>query len=160
MSLPIKAIDRLFERLAATYGAAWTRQWVDVPLSDVKTAWAHELSGYASETGLKAVAWALESLPERVPNVIEFRAICRRAPALDAPRLPEPKADPERLKQELTKLVEIRAKVVSVPKLDHKAWAKTIIARDAAGENVRPISLRFARDALRMHLVSNEAGHA
>lgn len=151
MSLPTKAVDRLFERLAATYGAAWTRQWADVPLSDVKTAWAHELAGYASETGLKAVAWALENLPERSPNVIEFRAICRRAPAPELPRLPEPKAEPERLKRELSRLVDIRAKVASSG-VDHKTWAKSLIARDAAGEKVRPISLRFAREALRLHL--------
>lgn len=151
MSLPTKAVDRLFERLAATYGAAWTRQWADVPLSDVKTAWAHELAGYASETSLKAVAWALENLPERAPNVIEFRAICRRAPAPELPRLPEPKADPGRLKRELSRLVDIRAKVASSG-VDHKAWAKSLIARDASGEKVRPISLRFAREALRLHL--------
>lgn len=156
MSLPTKAIDRLFERLAATYGAAWTRQWADVPLSDVKTAWAHELSGYASETGLKAVAWALENLPERVPNVIEFRAICRRAPAPELPRLPEPKADPERLKQELAKLGDIRAKATHTPR-DCKAWAKRILARHEAGDKLNPTSLRFAREALRLHLVSEEA---
>ncbi len=27
------------------------------------------------------VAWALENLPERCPNVIEFRNLCRQAPA-------------------------------------------------------------------------------
>lgn len=152
MSLPTKAVDRLFERLAATYGAAWTRQWADVPLSDVKTAWAHELAGYASETGLKAVAWALENLPERAPNVIEFRAICRRAPAPELPRLPEPKADPERLKRELSRLGDIRAKVVSESRIDHKAWARRILARHDAGEKINPTSLRFAREALRLHL--------
>lgn len=157
MSLPTKAIDRLFERLAATYGASWSRQWADVPLSDVKTAWAHELSGYGSENGLKAVAWALENLPERVPNVIEFRAICRRAPAPELPRLPEPKADHQRLAVELAKLGDIRAKVVSESKADHKAWARRIVARYEAGDRINPTSLRFAREALRSHLVSQEA---
>ncbi len=101
MSISIKAIDRLFERLAATYGSAWSRQWSDVPLADVKTAWAHELSGYGGR--LEVLAWALENLPERAPNIIEFRNLCRRSPAPEAPRLPEPKADPERLARELSK---------------------------------------------------------
>lgn len=150
MSLPVKAIDRLFERLSATYGAAWTRQWVDVPINDVKSAWAHELQGFASQ--LEAVAWALENLPERCPNVIEFRNLCRRAPMPDVPRLPEPKADPERLKQELSKLGELRKQAVAQSFVDHKAWARRIVACHEAGHKVLPVSLRFAREALRMHL--------
>jgi hypothetical protein len=31
---------------------------------------------------------------------------------------------------------------------DPKAWAKRLIARHEAGERIRPISLRFAREAL------------
>lgn len=150
MTLPIKAIDRLFERLSATYGAAWTRQWVDVPINDVKSAWAHELTGFSGH--LESVAWALENLPERCPNVIEFRNLCRRAPMPDLPKLPEPKADPERLKQELSKLGEIRAKAVASTTVDHKAWARRIVGRYEAGEKLNPNTLRFAREALRMHL--------
>jgi hypothetical protein len=147
MSLPTKAIDRLFERMAATYGGQWSRQWADVPMPDVKTAWAHELSGYANR--LEVLAWALENLPERCPNVIEFRNLCRRAPAPEAPRLPEPKADPERLKQELAKLGEVRAKAVATSTVDHKAWAKRIVARCTAGDRINPTSLRMAQQALR-----------
>lgn len=145
MSLPIKAIDRLFERLAATYGAQWSRQWADVPITDVKTAWAHELDGY--ENNLKAIAWALENLPERCPNVIEFRNICRRAPLPDVPRLDAPKADPERVQRELSKLGDVRKKVLSTT-VDHKAWARRIIARNDAGEKLNPTSLRFAKEAV------------
>lgn len=149
MSLPVKAIDRLFERLAATYGAQWTRQWADVPMNDVKAAWAHELAGYADS--LKSLAWALENLPERCPNVIEFRNLCRRAPQPEAPRLPEPKADPERMQAELSKLGSVKKKVLSST-ADHKAWAKRLIADDQAGIKVRPISLRFAKEALHMEV--------
>lgn len=146
MSLPTKAIDRLFERLAATYGASWTRMWADVPMNDVKAAWAHELSGF--ENDLESVAWALDNLPERCMNVIEFRNLCRRAPAPEVPRLPEPKANPERLRAELAKLADVRAKVAN-PKPDGaKDWARRIIGRFNAGDKVRPVSLRFAREAL------------
>ena len=148
MSLPMKAVDRLFERLAAIYGAAWLRQWDGIPINDVKAVWAHELSGFSGR--LEAIAWALENLPERCPNVIEFRNICRQAPAPEVPKLPEPNADPERVRAELAKLgykppSERGASAVTV---DHKVWAKRIIARHESGEKVRPISLRFAREAL------------
>lgn len=147
MTLPIKAVDRLFERLSATYGAAWTRQWVDVPINDVKSAWAHELQGFANH--LQSIAWGLENLPERCPNVIEFRNLCRRAPAPDLPKLPEPKADPERLKQELAKMGNIRAKVATAS-VDSKDWARRIIGRFEAGEKMNPTTLSMAKDALRM----------
>jgi hypothetical protein len=147
MTLPIKAIDRLFERLGATYGASWTRQWDVVPMNDVKSAWAHELAGYAGR--LEAVAWALENLPERCPNAIEFRNLCRTAPAPQVPKLPEPKADPERLKAELAKLGQLRAKTVATT-VDHKAWARRMIGRYEGGEKLNPTTLRFAREALRL----------
>jgi len=146
MSISIKAIDRLFERLAATYGSAWSRQWSDVPLSDVKTTWAHELSGYGGR--LEVLAWALENLPERAPNIIEFRNLCRRSPAPEAPRLPEPKADPERLARELSKLQDLKQSVSKASKVDNKAWAKKILQRHADGEKTNPTSIRFAKEAL------------
>jgi len=149
MGLPLKAIDRLFERLAATYGAAWDRSLGTAPISDVKAAWAHELAGFDDKLGL--LAWALENLPERCPNVVEFRNLARRAPAPELPRLPEPKADPERVAAELAKLAPIVATVrAPVEPVDHKAWAKRLIARHTAGERLNPTTLRFAKEALGM----------
>lgn len=146
MSLPIKAIDRLFERLAATYGAAWTRQWADIPITDAKSAWAHELAGFNGQ--LEALAWGLENLPEKCPNLIEFRNLCRRAPAPELPKLPEPKADPERVRRELSKLGKIKEQALSIKTLDGKEWARRIISRASAGDSVNAVSLRFAREAL------------
>jgi hypothetical protein len=146
MSLSNQAIDRLFNRLGATYGAQWDKSLGSAPLGDVKTLWAHELSTYANS--LHRIAWALENLPPRCPNVIEFKQICRQAPAPETLALPEPKADPERLKQELAKLADIK-KAALADKVDHKAWAKKILARYTAGERINPTSLRFAREALR-----------
>lgn len=149
MSLPIKAIDRLFERLAATYGASWARQWSDVPIGDVKSIWAHELSPFANN--LNRIAWALENLPPKCPNVIEFKHLCRQAPAPEAPALPLPKADPERVKAELEKLGwKPAAERTEHGTIDHKAWAKRILARAEAGERINPVTLRFAREALNM----------
>jgi hypothetical protein len=80
--------------------------------------------------------------------VIEFKQLCRQAPAPDVPALPEPKADPDRLKRELAKLADIKKIAVS-DRVDHKSWAKKIVARYTAGERINPTSLRFAREALR-----------
>jgi hypothetical protein len=146
MTIPMKAIDRLFERLGATYGRSWTVQWEGVPLSDVKTAWAHELAAYGKN--LEAIAFALENLPPRAPNAIEFKQLCRMAPRKEeAPALTHVKADPARVAAELDKLREVfKAKPAST--YDPKAWARIIIARHEAGEKILPLNLRFAREAL------------
>ena len=150
MSMPHKAIDRLFDRLELTYGAEWLRKWENSPIADVKSMWSHELSHYANN--LDAVAWALENLPEKCPNVIEFRNLCRSAPAPEAPRLPEPKADPERIAVELTKLGEIKKKVLSSPISagDGRDWARRILGRFESGLKTNACTLRFARGALGM----------
>lgn len=145
MSLPIQAVDRLFTRLSATYGASWDRSLGQAPITDVKTVWAHELSGYAQN--LAAIAWALENLPDTPPNVLQFRAICRRFMPADAPRLPEPKADPERVRAELAKLGELRASV-GANSGGGKEWARRIIHRHQMCERINPTTLRFARQAL------------
>ncbi len=156
MSLQMKAIDRLFERMAATYTTAWVRQFEHVPMQDAKTAWAHELDGFTGR--LDAVAWALENLPARCPNVIEFRHLCRQAPRPPELQLPSPKADPERVASELSKLKEVfNAMAPSAHAVDPKGWAKTILAREKAGERLNPTTLRFAREAMRVHLDQVEA---
>lgn len=146
MSLSLKAVDRLFERLALTYGKQFTDMYATLDPQAVKTMWSHELSIFAN--GLHRIAWALENLPARCPNAIEFKQLCRQAPAPEVPALPEPKADPERLKRELAKLADMKKAAVA-DKTDHKAWAKRILARHTAGERINPTSLRFAREALR-----------
>jgi len=93
-----------------------------------------------------ALAWALENLPERAPNVIEFRNLARRAPTPELPRLPEPKADPERVAAELAKLVPVRAAISE--STDGREWARRIIGRFDAGQRINPTTLDFARDAL------------
>lgn len=143
---PATPIDRIFSRLAATYCASWDRSLGQAPLMDVKTAWAHELAGFMqSRSAMMAVAWALENLPERCPNVIEFRNLCRMAPAAEAPALPEPKADPERLRAELAKLAPLREQFVAVTPKDCKAWAMAIMANPAGRT---PTVLQMARNAV------------
>lgn len=146
MSLPLPAIDRLFDRLTATYGRQFIGMYEGLDSAAVKTAWAHELSGFARQ--LQAVAWALENLPERAPNVIEFRALCRRAPAPDVPKLPEPKADPERVRRELAKLGDFRRPLGNT---DCLAWARRIVSRRQQGERIALGTYNIAAEALRMN---------
>lgn len=149
MSLPLQAVDRLFQRLAATYGASWDRSLGQSPIGDVKSAWSHELAGFCNR--LDALAWALEHLPERCPNVIEFRNIARKAPDPEVPRLPEPPADPERIKRELAKLAPILAQARKDNGDDRLAWARRIVSRRQQGEKIALGTYNIAADALRMN---------
>ena len=146
MSLPLQAIGRLFDRMAATYGSAWMRQWEGVEANAVKSMWAHELGGFASN--LKAIAWALEYLPERCPNLVQFKNLCRQAPAAEVPQLDAPKADPARVAAELAKLAPMRMCAASPSTTDPKAWAHRIIARHRAGEKLSPTVLASAQSAV------------
>lgn len=145
MSLPSQAVDRLFARLQATYGRDFTSKFEGVEVNAVKSSWAHELSGFANH--LQSLAWALENLPERAPNVIEFRNLARRAPVPDAPRLEVAKAGQDRVQAELAKLGPILAKPSSGT--NGKQWARDLIARHEAGcVSASPLPLKMARDAL------------
>lgn len=146
MSLPLPVIERLFARLNATYGRDFMGRYEGQDAASVKTSWGHELDGYSQN--LKSLAWALENLPERPPNVIEFRSLCRRAPSNDVPALPEPKADPARVAAELAKLAPLRARTESQSPVDHKAWAKRLKARHEAGERLNLNQVRCYRAAL------------
>lgn len=143
MSLPLQAVDRLFARLTATYGRSFLAGYDGIEPAAVKTAWAHELSGFGNN--LQALAWALENLPERAPNVIEFRNIARKAPTPEAPRLPEPPADPQRLRAELAKLGPV-VKQMATSGRPNTAWAHRILAAHAAGVKKTPTVLAMARE--------------
>jgi len=142
-------IERIFKRLAATYGAAWDRSLGQTPIMDVMTVWAHELSGFLQHRrAMQSIAWALENLPDRCPNVIEFKSLCRKAPALDVPALPEPKADPARVAAELDKLAPLRKLAADHRIVDNKDWARRIVARHSHGDKISVTPLRMARAAL------------
>lgn len=142
----LEIIDRLFSRLAATYGTDWTRQWAGVPIADVKTAWCHELQRFMDY--LPAITHALENLPERCPNVIQFRNLCRTLPAVEVIEVEAPRASPEHVAMEIKKLSKAPIK------LDGKDWARRIVRCADAGGRVRPYSLNLARAALNPHALA------
>lgn len=139
-----EAVDFVFERLAATYGAAWDRSLGTAPIADVKSVWAERLSDFThSDNAKRSILWALKNLPERTPNAIEFHKLCRAAPAPEVLQLPEPKADPERMKAELAKLGTLRT--AAATRNDGKAWAHAILADVAAGAKSSPTVVAMAR---------------
>lgn len=158
MSLPLPWVDRIFEKLTLVYGQTFLARWRDVDLNAVKSDWAHELAGFAprdgeasaGSAGAAAIAYALANLdPATPPTVLQFRALARRAPAPELPRLPEPKADPDRVAAELAKLAHVKTGMPSAASMvDHKAWAKRILADVQAGVRRNPTSVRMTKDAL------------
>lgn len=136
----IEAIDRLFKRLAATYGARWDVSLGQAPIADVKTVWGHELSAFANS--LHRIAWALENLPERCPNAIEFRNLCRQAPSPEALALPLPKANPEIA----AKVIDgLKASNTKTGRMDPRAWAKAILANP---KGRTPTVIQMAKSAV------------
>jgi hypothetical protein len=141
-------VDYVVRVLSAAYGRAWELSLGKVPLVDVMTVWANALDGFSqSKNGRAAIRWALNNLPEPCPNAMAFRALCRQAPAVELPLLPEPKADPVRVAAELAKLAPIRN---AEPMQDCKAWARLLARRHAQGERVSPEPLRMAQQALNL----------
>ena len=145
MSLQAELIDMIFTKMTLVYGRDFLSRWEGLNLSDVKTDWAHELGGFAPYP--EAIAYALKSLTiGKPPTVLEFRAIALKAPLPQWQELPAPTLQGEKLIAEISKIAALKQRAKDVP--GAKDWARAIMGRYNAGENVRPVSLRFAREAL------------
>lgn len=141
MSLPANWTDKIFMKLTLIYGRDFTARWEGMNICDIKTDWSHELSGY--ENRPKAIAWALQNLPAgKPPTVLEFRKLCNTLPQEATVFLEAPKADPEHVKAELSKLSPAPVKT------DGKEWARRKLAAHAAGDRVGVFGLKLARQAL------------
>jgi hypothetical protein len=147
MALPTAAIDRLFDRLAMSYGTEFTNKWGTLGSAEVKSHWAHELGIFVDN--LQAIGWALKNLPDRCPNLIEFKSLCRQAPRPDMKALPPPRANPEIVDKELAKIVQKLAKP-QTDNVDHKRWAKKLQQRHENGENLSMFQIKCYRDALEL----------
>jgi hypothetical protein len=144
MSLPAKWVEALFTKLTLAYGRDFLGRWEGIDLSDVKADWGRELSGF--ERHPEAIAYALAHLPIKPPTVLEFRALCRTAPAPAAQRLEAPVANPARRDAELAKLQHL-TRLVAGP-MGGRAWAHKVLERVQRGERVSPYTVRQARAAL------------
>lgn len=76
--LPEDVIDRLFSALTLRYGSPFLDRWRELDLSVVKSDWALQLAGFASN--LKAIRFALDHLPEKPPTVMDFKRLADSAP--------------------------------------------------------------------------------
>ncbi len=147
MSLQTALVDMIFTKMTLVYGRDFLARWEGLNLPDVKTDWAHELSGF--EQHPEAIAYALQNLtPGKPPTVIEFRAIARKAPLPQWQELPAPTLSGQKLMAEIGKIAQLKQRAKDVP--GAKDWAKRSIQRHQAGDKLRPVTLRFAREALGM----------
>ena len=143
MSLPTAWVEKIFDRLTVRYGRDFLGRWEGIPIADVKTDWASCLSGLFQHPS--SIAWALDNLPDsKPPTVQEFRALCRKAPAPDVPRLEPPVAEAAVIAAEIAKL----APVLTGKRHDFKAWAYALQARDKAGEKLNMTVRTMYRQAL------------
>jgi len=68
MPMDIQVIEIIFKKMAHIYG----KDFIDQHKDD----WAKELAGFRPHE----IDYGLDRLPDRPPNVIQFRAVCRMAP--------------------------------------------------------------------------------
>jgi hypothetical protein len=88
--------DKLFEKLRAFYGAEWDRMYAGQHLPDVKAAWCDALSPWSESADV--IRFALANLPEKPPNAIAFRNLCRSAPqAAAALQILPPRVGPQKV---------------------------------------------------------------
>lgn len=140
METPRRPIEILFERMALVYGEAWTRSHGVTPMEDMQNFWDAELKGFVG----RDVKYALDNLPDQPPNIIQFKKLCRSAPAPEVKFLDRPKADEAVVRKEIAKIAGlIRSEAPG------KHWAQRILDKQAAGEPVTPTTLRMAKEALR-----------
>lgn len=107
MSLPMPWVEKIFAKLQLTYGRAFILQYDGLEPAAVKSDWAHELAGY--ENHPDSIAFALQNLPmDKPPNVLQFRAMCRKAPPPVFKALPVPEATPEQREKVRRMIAELR----------------------------------------------------
>jgi hypothetical protein len=153
MELQSGWIERIFARLAAYYGAAFGRQWEGTNLAEVKSAWAESLGGFTGEQ----FGDALESCKSREypPNMPEFLNLCRTAAKLtDKPRAIE--APQLSVEERMERARQLEAASAKLAAYDYKGWCKELKRRYLAGENLIPIQILMASEAMNEHWNNRE----
>ena len=137
--LPLHWVEKLFRKLSARYGKAFLGQYDGIPLQDVMDDWADELGGFAQRP--EAIAHAVAHLPERAPNVSQFRALCVGAP-VQAIALPPVPADPARVHAEIAKIDRSQPQDSR-----YTGWIGRGLADLEAGINRSPLVAKMIREA-------------
>lgn len=147
--LPDEWVDAIFMALRATYGVAFDRQFECPPGEDptkfyanLKAWWRRDLA--AAIRAPHTIRYALDHLPARVPNLIEFKALCWAAPPM--PRQEQighdrRPADPERVAAEMAKMRKVQHE-------SPKAWAYRLKEIDERGGRLTAAQRTMYRAAL------------
>ncbi len=118
MTLPSDWVDKIFTKLSLLYGRDFYGRWDGQDIGAVKDDWAHELGGFADKP--YCIAYALKNMPpDKPPTVLQFRALCNKAPDENVPRLESPRSEPP------PEIVARIGAVLAAP-VDYKAWAKRL----------------------------------
>lgn len=140
-TLPLAWVEKVFRKLTVVYGRDFMARWEGQEINDVIEDWAEELSGFVNWP--EAIAWALKNLPDsKPPTVLEFRALCFKAPKPDRLALPEPAADPAFAKQVLGQVSRKPAGVNA-----YTDWIRRGLADLEAGVRKSPTVERMIREA-------------
>lgn len=126
-------VEVLFSRLLVRYGDAWTRKWDGIPMEAVKQDWQQTLDHIFARTP-RAIAYALEHLPEYPPNADAFARLCLAAPSTQpAIEAPTGSADPVRLRALL------ETATAAMKDMSHQAQLlEKLTARETAGTLTGP----------------------
>jgi hypothetical protein len=147
---PLHAIDRLFSRFIAIYGAQKTATaWGNGDAQERALVWHQALSKYP----MTVVGDALRDLAETgtgwPPTLPEFVQMVRDKvpPAAHRPALPVPSRRQADIEIGAQKAAELKA-AVSTQK-NPRAWAHRVLQRHADGDSsIAPVTLQFAKEAL------------
>jgi hypothetical protein len=109
--LPSAWVEKIFARLQGIYGRDFTGHYstgmvngIDAGLENAKATWGEELAGFANHPD--SIRYALENLPDRVPNCVKFKELCRSAPRPEPLKL-EHKISEEQAAENRKKIKEI-----------------------------------------------------
>ncbi len=140
MSLPSRWTDALFSKLTLIYGHNFLRQWDGIPIETVKAEWAEELTGFQQSPN--AIKHGLDNVnPDKPPNVLQFKALCLKAPQYHPKALPAPKADDAVVKAVVSAIKKPQGR-------DPKHWAHSLKAREEAGDKLTQAQRDMWRAAL------------
>jgi len=144
--LPLKWVEKIFQKLSLVYGRDFLSRWEGQELPSVMADWSRELAGFADQPD--AIAYALQHLPpEKPPTVLQFRALCNLRPDKALPALPAPESKPA---------PEVMARVDSLVKqprdIGNKAWAWALKERESRGKGLTRAQREMWRTALAAEL--------
>jgi|GEM_PF-1261689 len=147
-------VHKVLKHLSIIYGPVFQQFLAGHNRDEVRVLWEKELAYYVNHP--ECVDWALEHLPERCPNLIEFRNLCRNAPIAEPPELPAPivKLNAQQLAERKKRIEELSRELrqeMNKP-FDRTEWARRIVAKAQNNEKVAYYTLNMACDVLNISL--------